>query len=32
VLPFILIQLFLLVIAYIYPGLITWLPEQIYGK
>ncbi|WP_079203919.1 TRAP transporter large permease subunit [Pseudomonas sp. CC6-YY-74] len=32
VLPFILIQLFLLVIAYIFPGLITWLPEQVYGK
>jgi tripartite ATP-independent transporter DctM subunit len=32
VLPFILIQLFLLVIAYQFPGLITWLPEQVYGK
>jgi tripartite ATP-independent transporter DctM subunit len=32
VLPFILIQLLLLAIAYIYPGLITWLPEQIYGQ
>jgi TRAP-type mannitol/chloroaromatic compound transport system permease large subunit len=32
VLPFILIQIFLLVIAYQFPGLITWLPEQIYGK
>ncbi|MNF71761.1 Sialic acid TRAP transporter permease protein SiaT [compost metagenome] len=32
VLPFILIQLLLLVIAYIFPGLITWLPEQVYGK
>ncbi|MDH1263877.1 TRAP transporter large permease subunit [Pseudomonas sp. GD03944] len=32
VVPFILIQLLLLVIAYIFPGLITWLPEQVYGK
>ncbi|CAE6953559.1 membrane protein of unknown function [Pseudomonas marincola] len=32
VVPFILIQLFLLVIAYMYPGLITWLPEQVYGN
>ena len=32
VLPFILIQLFLLVIAYMFPGLITWLPELVYGK
>jgi len=32
VVPFILIQLSLLVIAYIFPGLITWLPEQVYGK
>ena len=32
VLPFILIQLLLLAIAYIYPGLITWLPEQVYGQ
>jgi TRAP-type mannitol/chloroaromatic compound transport system permease large subunit len=32
VLPFILIQLILLVIAYQFPGLITWLPEQVYGK
>lgn len=32
VLPFILIQLLLLVIVYMYPGLITWLPEQIYGR
>jgi tripartite ATP-independent transporter DctM subunit len=32
VLPFILIQMFLLVIAYIFPGLITWLPELVYGK
>lgn len=31
VVPFILIQLLLLVIAYIFPGLITWLPTQIYG-
>jgi tripartite ATP-independent transporter DctM subunit len=32
VVPFILIQLLLLVIAYQFPGLVTWLPEQIYGK
>ncbi|HWV09238.1 TRAP transporter large permease [Pseudomonas sp.] len=32
VVPFILIQLLLLVIAYIFPGLITWLPEQVYGN
>jgi tripartite ATP-independent transporter DctM subunit len=32
VLPFILIQLILLVVAYQFPGLITWLPEQVYGK
>ncbi len=31
VVPFILIQLLLLVIAYIFPGLITWLPTQVYG-
>ena len=31
VLPFIGIQLTMLVIAYIWPGIITWLPEQIYG-
>ncbi|MDP1697969.1 MAG: TRAP transporter large permease subunit [Xanthomonadaceae bacterium] len=32
VVPFIAIQLLLLVIAYLFPGLITWLPEQVYGK
>ncbi|MGX5217146.1 MULTISPECIES: TRAP transporter large permease [Pseudomonas] len=32
VLPFILIQIFLLAIAYVFPGLITWLPEQVYGN
>lgn len=32
VLPFILIQALMLVIAYIWPGLITWLPEVVYGK
>ncbi|PKM16284.1 MAG: C4-dicarboxylate ABC transporter [Gammaproteobacteria bacterium HGW-Gammaproteobacteria-2] len=32
VVPFIAIQLLLLVIAYVFPGLITWLPEQVYGK
>ncbi|WP_339513684.1 TRAP transporter large permease [Pseudomonas sp. RL_15y_Pfl2_60] len=32
VVPFILIQIILLVIAYMFPGLITWLPEQVYGN
>ncbi|PIQ37394.1 MAG: C4-dicarboxylate ABC transporter [Lysobacterales bacterium CG17_big_fil_post_rev_8_21_14_2_50_64_11] len=32
VLPFIVIQLLLLVIAYVFPELITWLPEQVYGR
>lgn len=32
VVPFILIQLLMLVIGYVFPGLITWLPEQVYGK
>ena len=32
VVPFIVIQLLMLVIAYIWPGIITWLPEQIYGQ
>lgn len=31
VLPFIGIQLIMLVIAYVWPGIITWLPNQIYG-
>ena len=31
VLPFIGIQLIMLVIAYIWPEIITWLPNQIYG-
>lgn len=31
VLPFIGIQLTMLVIAYVWPGIITWLPQQIYG-
>jgi tripartite ATP-independent transporter DctM subunit len=31
VVPFILIQLTMLVIAYIWPQIITWLPEQLYG-
>ena len=31
VVPFILIQLAMLVIAYIWPQIITWLPEQLYG-
>lgn len=32
VLPFISIQLTMLVIAYVWPGIITWLPEQLYGN
>ena len=32
VMPFIVIQLLMLVIAYLWPGLITWLPETVYGK
>lgn len=32
VIPFIMIQLFLLIILAIWPELITWLPEKIYGK
>jgi tripartite ATP-independent transporter DctM subunit len=32
VIPFIAIQLSMLVIAYLWPGLITWLPEAVYGK
>jgi tripartite ATP-independent transporter DctM subunit len=32
VIPFIAIQLLMLVIAYQFPGLITWLPEQVYGQ
>ena len=32
VLPFIGIQLTMLVIAYVWPGIITWLPEQLYGN
>lgn len=31
VLPFILIQLTMLVVAYVFPEIITWLPQQIYG-
>ena len=31
VLPFILIQLSMLVVAYVFPEIITWLPQQIYG-
>ncbi len=30
--PFILIQILMLAIAWRFPGLITWLPEQIYGR
>ena len=32
VLPFIAIQIGMLVVAYMWPGLITWLPEQVYGQ
>ena len=32
VLPFILIQIGMLVVAYMWPGLVTWLPEQVYGQ
>ena len=31
VIPFIAIQLFLMVLLAIWPGLVTWLPERIYG-
>ena len=31
VLPFIVIQLTMLVVAYVFPEIITWLPQQIYG-
>lgn len=32
VLPFIAIQLTMLVVAYIWPEIITWLPEKVYGS
>jgi TRAP-type mannitol/chloroaromatic compound transport system permease large subunit len=32
VIPFIGIQIAMLVIAYLWPDLITWLPEQVYGN
>ncbi|QLF93687.1 TRAP transporter large permease subunit [Pseudomonas sp. ABC1] len=32
VIPFIGIQISMLVIAYFWPSLITWLPEQVYGR
>jgi len=32
VLPFILIQLFVLLMLSIWPELVTWLPEQVYGS
>lgn len=32
VVPFIALQLLLLVIAYLFPALITWLPQQVYGN
>ena len=32
VIPFIGIQLLMLVVCYIFPGIITWLPHQIYGN
>ena len=31
VIPFIAIQLFLMVLLAIWPGLVTWLPERVYG-
>lgn len=31
VIPFIAIQLSILIIAYLWPGLITWLPSVVYG-
>ena len=31
VLPFVLIQLLMLVLIAVFPGLVTWLPSQIYG-
>jgi len=31
VLPFVLIQLLMLVLIAVFPGLVTWLPNQIYG-
>lgn len=32
VVPFIVIQIAMLVVAYLWPGLITWLPEAVYGQ
>ena len=32
VVPFIGIQLLMLVVCYVFPGIITWLPELVYGK
>ena len=32
VITFIIIQLMMLVIAYQFPALITWLPNQVYGS
>ncbi|WXL25688.1 TRAP transporter large permease subunit [Ectopseudomonas mendocina] len=32
VIPFIAIQLLLLVIVYLFPSLVTWLPQQVYGN
>ena len=32
VLPFIAIQIGMLVVAYMWPGIVTWLPEQVYGQ
>ena len=32
VIPFVAIQLFALLLLAIFPGLVTWLPEQIYGS
>ena len=32
VIPFVVIQIFALLLLAIFPGLVTWLPEQIYGS
>jgi TRAP-type mannitol/chloroaromatic compound transport system permease large subunit len=32
VIPFVAIQLFALLLLAIFPGLVTWLPDQIYGN
>src|SRR5690606_17612636 len=32
IVPFIIIQILMLVVAYLWPGLITWLPNEVYGR